>query len=248
MAKGQKYFTLVCDEEAGTVEFIADDRKKESLDAYYKSLTPEQLIGIQAVGMDMWDAFASSTLEHVPDAREKIVFDRYHIMQHVNDAVDEVRRREHRALLRQGDGTLKGTMHIWCYAKENLPDKYKPRFAELKRLNLKTGRAWAMKESLRVLWEFKSMAAALRHWRRWYHWAMCSRLPAIKDKARMIKDHLHNVLTFVKHRITTATSEGMNSKIETVKKQAYGFRNPDHFKTAIFFHCGGLDLYPKVDV
>lgn len=61
----------------------------------------------------------------------------------------------------------------------------------------------------------------------------------------MIHDHLTNVLTFVKHRITTATSEGLNAKIQNVKRRAYGFRNKAHFETAIFFHRGGLDLYPR---
>lgn len=244
VAKGHRYFTIVCDAVEGTVEYVGEDRRKGSLDAFYRGLSQEQLVGIEAVSMDMWEPFISSTLEHVPDARKKIVFDRFHIMKHVTEAVDQVRRREHRRLAQQGNDALAGSRNLWLYAEENLPEKHRERFATLQALNLKTGRAWALKESLRELWEYKSVAWARRHWARWYAWAMRSRLPPMKEAARMIHDHLANVLTFVTHRLTTATSEGLNSKIEMVKKRAYGFRNVEHFKTAILFHCGGLQLYP----
>jgi transposase len=85
-------------------------------------------------------------------------------------------------------------------------------------------------------------AWALRFWRSWYFWATHSKL---KPVARMLKRHLEGVLNyFSAARITTAVAEGLNSKIQTVKKMAYGFRNTDHFKIVIFFHCGGLQLYP----
>jgi hypothetical protein len=89
-----------------------------------------------------------------------------------------------------------------------------------------------------------SLGWAERHWKRWYFWATHSRLTPVIDTARLIHRHLPNVMTFFAHRITNAVSEGLNSKIQTIKKMAYGFRNREHFKTAIYFHCGGLDLYP----
>ena len=88
------------------------------------------------------------------------------------------------------------------------------------------------------------MGWAERHWKRWYFWATHSRLAPVIETARLIQRHLANVMTFFAHRITNAVSEGLNSKIQTIKKMAYGFRNRDHFKTVIYFHCGGLDLYP----
>ena len=83
VAKRHRYVTLVCDLDRGTVEYIADDRKRASLDAYYQSLSKEQLAGIEAVAMDMWEPFIASTVAHVPDGRSKIVFDRFHIMKHM---------------------------------------------------------------------------------------------------------------------------------------------------------------------
>jgi transposase len=85
---------------------------------------------------------------------------------------------------------------------------------------------------------------AHRFWRRWYFWATHSRLKPIRAAAATLKRHLTNRLTSFQHRITNAASEGLNSKIEAIKKMACGFRNVEHFKTAIYFHCGGLDLYP----
>ena len=95
-AKGHCYLTLVCDLEEGTVEHIAEDRKQESLEGYYAGLAQEQLDGIEAVAMDMWEPYIQATRARVPDAAEKIVFDRFHVMGHVAKAVDTVRKQEHR--------------------------------------------------------------------------------------------------------------------------------------------------------
>jgi transposase len=218
VAKRHRYVTLVCDLDRGTAESIADDRKKASLDAYYQSLSKEQLAGIQAVAMDMWGPFIASTVAHVPDGRSKIVFDRFHVMKQMSEAVDAVRKAEHRRLRAEGDETLKGTKYLWPYSKENLPESERDRFAALRALHLKTGRAWAIKESLRELWGYRRKGWALRHWKRWYFWATHSRLAPMVKVARMIRGHLDNVLTYFEHRITNATSEGLNSKIQAVKK------------------------------
>jgi transposase len=223
VAKRHQYVTLVCDLDRSTVEYIADDRKKTSLDAYYQSLSKRQLAGIQAVAMDMWDPFISSTLAHVPEGKGKIVFDRYHVMDHMLKAVDQVRKREHRSLLAEGDETLKGTKYFWLFSEENLPEKWEERFEKLRHLHLKTGRAWAIKEALRDLWSYQRKGWTLRHWESWYYWATHSRLPAVVKAARTIAGHLDNVLTYFDHRITNATSEGLNSKIQTIKKTPAGF-------------------------
>ncbi len=243
-AKGQRYLTLVCDLDQATVEYIADERKQASLDGYFQGLSKEQRSGIEAVAMDMWEPYIQSVRTHVPDAEAKVVFDRYHIMSHMGEAVNDVRKREHRERRAAGDETLSGSKYLWLYAEENLPEKHWERFAILKALNLKTGRAWAIKESLRELWQYTRLGWARRHWQRWYFWATHSRLTPVIEAAKLIQRHLPNVMTFFAHRITNAVSEGLNSKIQTIKKMAYGFRNREHFKTAIYFHCGGLNLYP----
>ena len=223
VAKRHRYVTLVCDLDRSTVEYIGDDRKQTSLDAYYQSLSKKPLAGIKAVAMDMWDPFVASTVAHVPDGKNKIVFDRFHIMQHMLEAVDDVRKWEHGLLRAEGDETLKGTKYLWLFTEENLPEPSRERFAALRSLHLKTGRSWAIKESLRDLWSYKSKGWALRHWKHWYFWATHSRLKSVVRVAKMIQGHLDNVLTYFDHRITNATSEGLNWKIQTVKKTLMAF-------------------------
>lgn len=244
VAKGQRYMTLVNDLDRATVEYIADERTQTSLAGFFEQLTPRQLAGIEAVAMDMWEPFIMSVKANVPGADKKIVFDRFHIMKHMGEAVDLVRRRENRMLREAGDETLVGSKYLWLYAFENLPEKHRERFDTMKSLNLKTGRAWALKESLRSLWDNRTRTWGENHWASWHSWAVRSRLKPVVEVAGMVKRHLANVLTYFRHRISNAVAEGLNSKIHGIKKRAYGFRNKDHFKTAIYFHCGGLNLYP----
>jgi len=250
IARGHDYLTLVSDLTTGTVEYLAEERKQASLDGYFTSLTPAQRAQIQAVAMDMWEPYVQSVQTHVPQAERKIVFDVFHILQHMNTAVDKVRRAEHRLLRAQGDDTLTGSKYVWLYGEENVPDHHQERFTELTRRRsrkpLKTARAWSLKESLRDLWRCRSRVAAEEQWRFWYGWATRARLQPVLEVARMIRRHLPNVLTYFRHRITNAMSEGIASKIQALKKMANGFRNRDNFKTAIYFHCGGLDLYPEM--
>ncbi len=242
--KGHKYITLVYDMTNNGVEYISYDRKKKSLDEYYNTLSNEQLSSITAVSMDMWDPFMSSTMEHVPDAGRKIVFDRFHVMKHVNEAVDTTRKKENRQILKNGNTDLKGTRYIWLYASENLPDKYREKYEELKKSDLMTGKAYSMKENIRELWNAPSRDDAMKYWNSWYSWVIHSSIEAMKDVARMMRVHLEKIMNYFVHKITNARAEGINSKISLIEKMAYGFRNREHLKTAIYFRCGNLQLYP----
>lgn len=244
IAKHHKYMTLVCDLKNGTVEHIALDRRWESLDGYFKQLSAKQLGAIEAIAADMWDPYIKAIRLNVPDWEEKLVFDRFHVMKQVGHAVDQVRRQEHRELSAAGDKRLTGSRYLWLYGQENLSDAKRLQFQELRDASLKTARAWAIKESLRELWLYRSRWWARRHWKRWYGWASRSKLKPIIYAARTLRRHLPGLMTYFAHRVTNAVSEGINSKIQTIKKRAYGFRNAANFEAAIFFHCGGLQLYP----
>jgi transposase len=244
IAKGHRYMTLVCDLEAATVEYIGEERTEASLTSYFTAFTEEQRAGIEAISLDMWPAYINACQANVPQAQDKMVFDRFHIMQHVGQGVDRVRKKEHKDLLQQGDDSLTRSKYLWLYSAENMPAAAQERFEQIKHGNLKTARAWAMKESLREMWSYKRVGWAKRFWDRWYFWATHSRLPPMIEKAKLLARHLPNILTYFKHRITNAVAEGLNSKIATVQKRACGFRSRDNFKIAIYFHCGGLDLYP----
>jgi transposase len=244
IAKGHSYMTLVCDLQAATVEYIGEERREASLAAYFDAFPEASRQHIEAISLDMWPAYINACQASVPQADQKMVFDRFHIMRHVLEAVDKVRKREHKTLMSQGDSTLAKSKYLWLYSEENVPQQSKEHFRAIKSMQLKTARAWALKESLRQLWHYRSIGWAKRFWQRWYFWATHSRLTPMIDTAKLIARHLPNVLTYFNHRITNAVAEGLNSKIATVQKRACGYRNPDHFKIAVYFHCGGLSLYP----
>ena len=158
-------------------------------------------------------------------------------------AVDTVRKQEHRAFLRAGaDSPLTGTKYLWLFSDERRPERHAEAFATLQALNLKVGRAWAIKEAVRTLWTYRQHAAVKRFFTGWYGWAIRSRRAPVKQVAKTLKRHLAGGLRFVQHPITNGVAEGLNSKIMSIKRKAGGFRNPSHFTTAIYFHCGGLDL------
>jgi transposase len=242
-AKRHKYETLVCNLRTGTVECVLDERDQESLESYYSQFDTEDLAVIKAIAMDMWDPYIAATRNFVPDAGSKIVFDRFHVIRYVTDALDKVRRQEHKQLMKNGEEWLKGTKHLWLMNEERIPDWRKPEFDEIRKMKLKTSRAWAIKESLRHFWDYSYPKSAERFFKRWYFWASHSRLKPMIEAARTLKSHMPNILTYFKHRITNAVVEGLNSKIQTVKLMACGFRNREHYRKAILFHCGGLDLY-----
>jgi transposase len=246
-AKRHRYETVICDAERGTVEHVVEDRNQRSLEAYYRQFTPEELAQVRAVAMDMWDPYVAATRACVPGADEKIVFDKFHVLRTVNDAVDKVRRQEHKVLKAGGDERLTGTKHLWLANEENVPEWRRQEFEAVKGENLKTSRAWAIKEALRQFWTFDDRPAAADYYRRWYFWATHSRLAPVISAAKTLQAHLANILTYFQHRVTNATAEGLNSKIQMVKEMACGFRNREHYKTAIYFHCGGLDLYPRLE-
>jgi len=245
VGKGHDYESIVCDIDKGTVEYVIDERKKESLETYWKQFTQEELEGVKAIAMDMWDPYIAATKACVPGADEKIVFDRFHATKKVTEAVEKVRRGEHKALTDVGDDRLKRTRFLWLWNEENVPEWRREEFDNKKNSKLKTAKAWAIKEMFRAFWTYIYPACAARFFKAWYFWATHSRLAPIIKAAKTLKEHLPNLMTYFKHHITNATSEGINSKIQMIKMMACGYRNRKHYKAVIYFHCGGLDLYPR---
>jgi transposase len=242
--KGHKYLTLVNDLTRNRVLYVAEDREQSSLDGFWPTITAEQRASIQAVALDMWDPYVASLRNHLPGAEKKIVFDKFHIAQHLGEAVDRVRRREHKVLKAEGDERLTGTKYDWLRNPAAMEGKQKREFAELRQSELKTARAWALKETAMALYNYVYEKPARKHFHCWYNWAVRSRLQPIKEVAGMLKRRFENIVTYLQHQITNAASESLNAKIQWVKYTARGFRNKQNFIHAIYFHCGGLDLAP----
>jgi transposase len=184
--KGHRSMTIVSDIDRGTVDFVTEGREQASLAAYFGSRTPKQLNAIKAMAMDMWEPYVQAALEAVPLASSKIVFDRFHIMKHMTEAVDVVRRRENRSLIADGDERLKRTKYLWIASRENVPPKRRAELRELRATDLKTARAWAIKENLRHLWSYQVEGWARRFFNGWHAWAIRSRMEPVKAVARMI--------------------------------------------------------------
>ena len=239
-----EYVTVIIDREAKVVSHVADGRGREVLDDYYAGHQVEEREAVTSVTMDMWAPYIESTRHHIPDADTKIAFDKFHVAQHLGNAVDKVRRQEHRALHGEGDEQLKKTKYLWLRNPDNFTTKAWERFEPLRHSSLKTARAWAIKEFAMTLWTYRRRTWALRAWTRWYSWAIRSRLEPVKQVARMVKSHLEGILTAVIKGITNARAEGINAKIQWMKYTARGFRNRERFRNAIYFHLGGLALYP----
>lgn len=241
--KRHEYVTVVSD-EAGDVVHVADDRKRETLEAYFEALTPEERASITSVTMDMWGPYIEAVKAKVPGADGKIAFDKFHVASHLGRAVNDVRLQEHRTLTAQGDKTLKGTKHVWLQNPKNMKPERWTEFAALRESTLKTARAWALKEAAMGLWRYRTASWARKQWKAWLGWAFRSKLEPVRKTARMIRDHLWGIVNAVVSGKTNALAESVNAKIQRIKRMACGFRSRERFRNAIYFHCGGLDLYP----
>ena len=240
--RGQSYASLLIDLDGSRVLEVTEGRTEEAANALWQSLSAEQREQILAVTMDMWGPYISSTKEQAPGAA--IVHDKFHVSKHLNEAVDQVRRQEQKVLKSEDDDRLTGTRQLWLYSMENLGEEAALRFEPLKEMELKTARAWAIKEQFRWFWMYHHKGYARQFFDKWYAWAVRSQLKPIAKKAKMLKRHLDNLLTYVKHKITNAMTEGFNSKIQGLKTNARGFRSFASYRVRILFFCGKLDLLP----
>lgn len=240
--KGHKYASLMVDIDGERVLDVVEGRTLESANALWQKLPVEVRAGIDAVAMDMWDAFITSAKTNAPQA--DIVHDKFHISKYLNEAVDKVRRKEHKEFMKEGDETLKGAKHLFLKNPQNMRDNEKERFKALRLDNLKVGRAWSIKEQFSEFWTYSYQASAKKFFDQWYWWATHSRLKPMADVAKLMKRHLDHILTYLRHQITNAMMEGFNSKIQTIKANARGYRNFANYRIAILFYCGKLELYP----
>ena len=240
--RGQSYITLLTDLEGARVLDVVQERTTAAATQLWATLSPEQKQAVEAVAVDMWEPFIQTIAQQVPGA--DIVHDKFHVSKYLGEAVDQVRRAEHKELLARGDETLTGTRQLWLYNPEHFSPQQVEAFAALKDLHLKVARAWAAKEMFAHFWEYEREGWARRFFKEWFGWVSRSRLQPVIEVAQMLRRHLDNLLTYLKHHITNAVTEGLNSKIQSLKAAARGFRNFENYRTRILFFCGKLNLYP----
>lgn len=239
---GQSYVSLLTDLEASRVLDVVEGRTQAAAEALWDTLSAEQRQQLEAVAVDMWEPFLNASRAKAPGA--ELVHDKFHVSAHLNEAVDRVRRAEHKELMAAGEETLKGSRQLWLRNPLHWSAEQAASFAALRDSGLKVARAWAAKELFTKLWTYRYEGAARRFFKDWYGWVSRSRLKPLIKVARMLKAHLENILTYLRHPITNAVTEGLNSKIQTIKSNARGFRSFDNYRTRILFFCGKLNLYP----
>lgn len=164
------------------------------------------------------------------------MFDKFHLISHLNRAVDEVRRQEADELKRSSPELLKRTRYIWLKNPENLTDKQRARLGYLEKLNLKINRAYLLKESFREFWSYTHEGWARRFLTKWFWGATHSRVKPMRDSAWLLRNHQEGVLNYFKMRITNGIVEGLNNKAKAISHRCYGFRTAGTFIVAPY-HC-----------
>lgn len=242
-SKGHKYVTLVY-QIAGSQRrllFVTKDRTEESLRRFFHGLGEEKSRAIEFVCSDMWKPYLNVIKECASSAVN--ILDRFHIMSHFSKAIDEVRAGEARTLAASGKGELlKHTRWSLLKRPENLTEKQELRLSELVTTNLKTVKAYLLKESFQPFWDYKSPAWAGRYLDAWLFMAMRSKIEPMKRVARMIKRHKPLILNWfrAKGEISNGIVEGLNGKGRVVTKRAYGFRTYRHLEVALYHELGDL--------
>jgi len=243
--KRHEYVTVILDKDTDTVIDILDDRKAKTLNKWFTEQEKSDFSRLESITMDMWDPFINAVKANFENAEKLIAFDRFHVAGHFSKAVNKVRAMEHRELA--GASPLARSKYQWLKNSHNIDNRCKRRkeFMNLTRLNLKTARAWRIKEVAAMLWNFKYMAVAEKHWERLLGWISRCRLKPMIAVGKMIRRFLWGILNAIRNKVNNSMLEAKNARIQYIKKIACGFRNRKRFKTAILFHLGGLDLMPS---
>lgn len=241
--RGHHYLTVVYQIEAGMKRllYVGLDRTEESLRGFFRTLSDEARQTIRYLCSDMWKPYLTVLAQEVSEAIH--VLDRFHIMQAMNKAIDEVRAEEARRLKRDGyEPVLKRAR--WCLLKrpENLTRKQTVKLAELLKYNLRTVRSYLLREDFQRFWTYQYAGWARRFLREWCKRTMRSRIEPMKKVARMLRSHEGLILNWFRARgtISAGVTEGLNNKLKLTTRKAYGFRTFDAVKAALYHNLGAL--------
>ena len=239
--KGQVYLTVVYDLERRVLLWVGDDRTEEAVRPFFtKEMGKRRCQTLQVVCMDMWAAYAKLVRDHAVNAQ--ILFDRFHIVKHLNEAVDAARRDLWRQLTTKQRVSFKGTRWLLLKNPWNLSSGQQERLSTLVRWNSPLVRAWYLKESFQLFWTYSQPWRAKQHLLKWMHSAMRSRLEPFKKFVGMLRSHLDGVLAWTKTRLSNGAVEGMNNKIKSISHRSFGFRTAENFVAAIYHCCARLPL------
>ena len=243
-AKGQKYVTVISDLRTRHVIWVGKDRSKATVAAFFAQLGPAATARIEVVAMDMAPAYIAAVEEGAPQAA--IVYDRYHIMQYVHEAVDQVRRDEQAAADAQGKLTLKHKRWVLLKREKNLKANERPKLAELLQLNANLTTAYVLKEDFTLLFECRDLDSAVQFLDDWIKRARASRLKPFQHLVEQLQRWRFNLLNYFLHPVSSGLAEAINNKINVIKRTAYGYRDIQFFMLKILQRCGGLPPLEQV--
>lgn len=232
--KGHDYRIVVSDLERGRPIWVGGrGRKEEDLDLFFQWLGEAKTRGIELVAMDMWKPFFNSVKRNVPSAH--VVYDKFHIMRHLNDALDNVRRREYQRLAGRDRSFIKGQRYTLLSHRENLTLEGRHALSKLFKANKRLNVAYLLKESFGQLWDYDTEGWARRFFDRWCDSLKWQRLEPYEKFAKMIERHWDGIAPYchAENKFSLGMVEGLNNKIRVLQRRAYGYRDEDYLKLKI---------------
>lgn len=232
----QKYITTVWDHDRDEIAWVGHGKSSETLGAFFAFLGRRRTRRIRCVTLDMADAFIEEIRRKAPSAA--LVFDRFHIVRHLNEAVDELRKQEY---WRQGGrhrDVVRGKRFLLLRHGSALSGPERGSLERLLRLNRRIARAYLLKEDFDRFWSSRSAARGLAFLWTWSTIVMRTRLDTLKRFSRMLWRHFDGVLNYFRFHLTNAPLEGQNSRTRLLSQRARGFRNPNNL-IMMLYHCAG---------
>jgi transposase len=224
LGKKQKFLTVVSNLDTGEPLWFGRERKKETLDEFFQTeLSAGQRMRITAACVDMWEPYRLSIEQHAPNCR--IVYDKFHVLQHANRAVDEVRRAE---FFRKGGrmrGLVKGKRWLLLTRWVNLSGPKRQELNTLFSMNRRLLKAYLLKESLERLWFYRYEGAMLRYLQKWIDQLRWQRLRPFEKLAMMLLDHLDGILNYCRTKVPLGVVEAVNGNIKALLRRGRGYKN-----------------------
>lgn len=240
--RGHIYHTQVYDLSDKRLLWSAEGRDVATARAFFEGMGLAWCGQLRAICCDMWAPYEEVVREYCPYA--VIVFDKFHIIRHLLNAVNDVRKAEARELRKTHPGLLTGTRYIWLKNPENLTPAQEQRLSSLEKLNLKINRAYLLKDLFSLLWTYRSKRQAKEFLRWWFWKATHSRLPAFKRLAWMLRRHEEGILAWFRAHIDNGAVEAMNNNAKAISHRARGYRTEKTFTLAML-HCLGKLTLPQ---
>ena len=232
--KGHTYAIVVADlDQRRPIWIGGEGRREEDMDLFFKEIGPDASKGIELAVMDMWRAFRNSTHNHAPDAR--IVFDKFHVLRHLSDALDKVRRSEYKRVNEKERRFIKGQRYTLLSSRANLNLEGRRALKLLLKANNRLHKAYLLKESFGQLWSYNNPAWARKFFDNWKSQLRWSRLEPFHKFATMIERHWDGIVSYCHpdHKVSLGFMEGLNNKIRVIQRRAYGIRDKEYLRLKV---------------